>query len=47
MGFKHGLKFQCAGDCVREIDVSAIIVFPIIMYITTYLIIYLVIYLCA
>ena len=38
MGFNHGLKFQCAGDCVREVDVSAIVVYPIIMYIIVYLI---------
>ena len=38
MGFNHGLKFQCTGDCFREIDVSVRVVYPIIMYVIVYLI---------
>ena len=31
MGFNHALKFKCAGDCVRPIDVSVRVMYLILM----------------
>ena len=39
MGFNHALKFKCAGDCVRPIDVSVRVMYLILMCTIVYSII--------